>query len=104
MSTTNTDMNYTATDDNIDKLYDIIFEKQMRYTMFFNQLNIHRKNDDRYRRIMQEILTNNNITNYLELEKKLFEAMFKELREEEKVWNEMFIKGRICDDNSVADY
>ena len=53
---------------------------------------------------MQEILTNNNITNYLELEKKLFEAMFKELREEEKVWNEMFIKGRICDDNSVADY
>ena len=104
MSTTNTDMNYTATDDNIDKLYDIIFEKQMRYTMFFNQLNIHRKNDDRYRRIMQEILTNNNITNYLELEKKLFEAMFKELREEEEVWNEMFIKGRICDDNSDADY
>jgi len=104
MTTANTDMNYTATDDNIDKLYDIIFEKQMRYTMFFNQLNIHSKTNNTYREIIQEILTNNNIANYLELEKKMFEAMFKKIQEKEEEWYEMFIKSRICDDASDADY
>ena len=104
MSTTKTNTNYTATDDNIDKLYDIISEKRHHYTMFFNQLNIHSKTDNTYREIIQEILTNNNITNYLELEKKLFEAMFKKIQKNEEEWYEMFIKGRICDDNSDADY
>ncbi len=104
MSTTKTNTNYTATDDNIDKLYDIISEKRHHYTMFFNQLNIHSKDDDHYRRLIQEILTNNNITNYLELEEKLFKAMFKKIQEDEEQWYEMFIKGRICDDNSDADY
>ena len=45
---------YTANENNIDKLYDIIFEKRIHYEMFFNQLNIHSKNDTQYREIIQK--------------------------------------------------
>ena len=103
MTTNNS--NYTATENNIDKLYDIIYEKRIHYEIFFNQLNIHSKTDTTYREIIQKILTENNITNYLKFEKKLFEAMFEKIEENEKEWHEMFIKCRIADDvDNTGDY